>query len=263
MKLFILPLLFGSLSAQAFTLGLANGSALQGWQNTELVFRLNASNCGSATSTVTAAMQDAVDVWNGIPNSKLELKYGGSTTTTVAAATAFTATDLPVVICDPNFNTTTGQAGDNGVMGVGQFQTVNLVIRGGYVLLNADTTNSPTRNITTMNATQIAIVLAHEMGHVLGLGHSTEEPALMYFSTGTKAALRLSQDDMDGIAYLYPRSEPSDGVFGCGTLTVGGGPNPPSPWMAPMLFLIWFLLIPYLSTRNLKSSTLRNRANSF
>ena len=45
----------------------------------------------------------------------------------------------------------------------------------------------------------------------------------MYYDATSKANLSLSQDDVDGISYLYPRKELSgDKLFGCGTLAVVG-----------------------------------------
>ncbi|CAK7317473.1 MMP3 [Vulpes lagopus] len=50
------------------------------------------------------------------------------------------------------------------------------------------------------------IVAAHELGHSLGLFHSAEPSTLMYsfYNLLTDpASFRLSQDDVDGIQFLY------------------------------------------------------------
>ena len=47
-------------------------------------------------------------------------------------------------------------------------------------------------------------VALHEIGHALGLDHSLDTSAIMYYAyTGTNA---LQADDIDGIQYLYGRS---------------------------------------------------------
>lgn len=52
------------------------------------------------------------------------------------------------------------------------------------------------------------IVLAHELGHSLGLSHSNDPGALMYptYSYTDPSEFRLPQDDIDGIQAIYGRS---------------------------------------------------------
>ncbi len=48
-------------------------------------------------------------------------------------------------------------------------------------------------------------VVVHEMGHMLGLGHSAESEATMYYAVGPgdDRGRTLHQDDIDGICSLY------------------------------------------------------------
>ncbi|GEM_PF-1425185 len=46
-------------------------------------------------------------------------------------------------------------------------------------------------------------ILAHEMGHILGLGHTRHREATMYFSGGGIEMRTLEQDDINGLCYIY------------------------------------------------------------
>lgn len=93
---------------------------------------------------------------------------------------------------DANFS-----AGDLGLALI--TTTSNTTITGSVVLLN-DKDNSEFRNLEYHEA---VAVVAHELGHALGLGHSQEEESLMYASLVTKRT-HLGLDDIHGISYLYP-----------------------------------------------------------
>lgn len=65
-------------------------------------------------------------------------------------------------------------------------------------------------------------VLAHEIGHAIGLGHSENSSALMYYRT-VNLRTNLGQDDVDGVTYLYPMHVDAFGLSGgllgsCGTI---------------------------------------------
>src|SRR5690606_37659401 len=59
-------------------------------------------------------------------------------------------------------------------------------------------------------------ILAHEMGHALGLHHSKDPASVMTYENHDwgPAPSHLSQDDKDGIVYLYPQESPLLGLIG-------------------------------------------------
>jgi len=81
----------------------------------------------------------------------------------------------------------------------------------GVVLLN-DTEDTQFNDLSEDD--QVA-VLAHELGHAFGLGHSSVVNSLMYFSTVDKRKT-LGQDDRDAITYLYP---PESNIANCATVS--------------------------------------------
>jgi hypothetical protein len=62
-------------------------------------------------------------------------------------------------------------------------------------------------------------ILVHEIGHALGLGHSSDPRATMYTSGSGLRWRSLEQDDVDGVCALYP----GRGSGGCGADPCPGG----------------------------------------
>ena len=79
------------------------------------------------------------------------------------------------------------------------------------------------------------------MGHTLGLGHSQDLNALMYYDESLKQNLALAQDDIDGITYLYPRNElGNDKTMGCSTVSL----KSPPPSMGTRISILFMLFAP-------------------
>jgi len=72
-------------------------------------------------------------------------------------------------------------------------------------------------------------ILAHEIGHAIGLGHSPVIDSLMYYQS-ISTRFRLGWDDIDGITYLYPTEQP---FSGCGSVDLNQ--SPPNQ-MGPLIF---------------------------
>lgn len=90
---------------------------------------------------------------------------------------------------------------------------------------------------------QIAVI-AHEIGHAIGLGHSDVKAALMYYRI-VNLRRNLGQDDVDGVSYLYPVKFDGFGLLGgCGTISDGKNPpsNPPF-WQMGITLGLFILII--------------------
>ncbi len=77
-------------------------------------------------------------------------------------------------------------------------------------------------SLATASNSVILATFAHELGHALGLGHSSVEYSLMYYSVGGKDQDFLSEDDMKGISWLYPLDKKLAGFAGsCASISDG------------------------------------------
>ncbi len=223
----------------------------RGWAQRPLVFHVNRTNC---PADLDVFLDQAVELWNSVPGSSLKVEIGSDTTNTIGQLWAGSATDVPMIACDPNFSATASVDG-NSIPGVGFLRgsSLNPVTNGG-LLLNVE--SGADANINQLSDTLVAVVVAHEIGHVLGIGHTSDKSALMYYDATAKQNLALSQDDRDAVSFLYPRDEISnlDLIGGCGaiqSLARGSGPGAP-PWGGNSLGLIGGLYLAYWVFRQLR-----------
>jgi hypothetical protein len=214
-------LLFPS-ATLAFTLITSN---MKGWDKDEVKFFLNPADCSVSAGRIEEAIEHAVNLWNSVPSSRLRATYMGQTSDTGRAPD-------PVISCMTS--------GIEGAVGVGIISTGGGVIQSGEIQLNS--IPDDVGNIAATTDAQLDIALAHEMGHVFGLGHSTAESSLMYYTLGSKERLSLSQDDIDGMTWLYPRNEPGDGFLGCGSLGGGTAPGPGGSLLWVLAAASWMAL---------------------
>jgi hypothetical protein len=231
MKLSILvSLVLSSACGFAFSLNSSSNSNFKGWSNPNIQFVINSSNCPSGID-VAGTINGALAIWNNLATSNVNLSVVGTTTST-------TYTNPITIYCESNYSTVLGSstAADTSP-GAASIHPSGDNISTGILILNASTGKA---NIGNYNSTTLAIVLAHEIGHLMGLGHSQDIDALMYYDASLKKSLSLAQDDIDGASYLYPRNElGSDKQLGCSTVQ-----EVPPPSNGTKLLLTLFLLAP-------------------
>lgn len=233
---YVLIFLF-PIGLQAFTLISTNPNQ-QGWAGKTVSFALNPSGC---PGNINSILTDAVNLWNSVPWSGLKVEIAGSSSASAAQAFGGSASEAAVIVCDTNFGATTG-ANANNVAGVGLvFGTLMPIVKGS-LLLNAQA--GANASIANMSSSEAAVIAAHEIGHVLGFGHSADEKALMYYDASYRSNLALGQDDMDAISYLYPRDELSgQQIMGCGTVLTTRG-KPPGP--VNIILYLFLLSLPFV-----------------
>ncbi|MCY4381011.1 MAG: matrixin family metalloprotease [Proteobacteria bacterium] len=116
------------------------------------------------------------------------------------------------------------------------------------------------KEIPVVIASMLEIILTHELGHCLGLGHPhTSSKSIMSYKTLTQVKpgiqTSLAIDDMAGAIYLYPTTGDPSGFGSCGSMAYAGGDvrsqitNNPSmmrDFPGMMLFWLIFLYTPFL-----------------
>ncbi len=229
MKYLFLFLIFMT-SAQAFTLN--NNFAAAFKKNKVKVYVAGDSTCTNIN--VTAAdlqsyVKPAIDkFWNEVPTSRLRLKESGFSNP-IATADINNAR-----LCSPTDTTCINEAGTAGqtvlppvdgiVISCNQLAdnydgpSVIAVtvpnsfsgkkIKGAVILIN----DVPGGKFEGLSRSDRIGVIAHEIGHAIGLGHSEEKEALMYYQV-VNLRKSLGQDDIDGVTYLYPIK-----LDGCGLI---------------------------------------------
>jgi hypothetical protein len=172
---------------------------------------------GLGLDDTISAFQTALQTWNDDPRTDIRYEYVGTTD----ANAGFDDYDgvNTILFDDPHHDGLHAVPGSftcpaGGVIAIGGpwFYSVNLPYHGYRVheSVEADIiTNDGTQCLFQSNRTVAEEVFTHELGHTLGLGHTSDPDAIMFASVhndGRGAALK--QDDLDGIAEFYRVSGP-------------------------------------------------------
>lgn len=240
--------LFLSTSAHAWTLVSPN---LQGWANHSIVVHYNFSTCGVDAEQMLGRLDQAIAAWNKTSGSDLAVSRPATASSSTAADfLAGTTTDVPLVVCDQSFATSNSVDADF-IPAATRLSMPTGRIEYGGVMLNAEASGAA--SMANLSDEQIVVTLAHELGHVFGLGHSSATAALMYYSINDKVSPIVTEDDLDGVAFLYPRNEFSGGMFGCSSVPAK---NTSLPWPLAVGFLI-FIGISLALGRRMRTTSAR------
>lgn len=251
--IFILSILLSS-QVLAYTLNNNFGASFKDSDvNVNIDELTTCANAGVSVEDLRDMIDPAVEkFWNRVPTSKLRLKFGGFSNTTTnistgrlcaptddecitdAGATVIAPVKDIVIACNNNSN----NFKDPNVLAVtipNNFSGKKIV--GSVILINDWSTS-----FANLSRSDKIGVIAHEIGHAIGLGHTDDKAALMYYRT-VNLRKTLGEDDMRGVSYLYPMQLDAGGLLGgCGTIQAAGTP-PTNPPFWPMAISLGVLIL--------------------
>jgi hypothetical protein len=179
----------------------------------QVIFRINSA--GAYNSQTVNQVLTALSAWSNVSGSALRVVSGGSTTGCGLLARdgentiSFNNCDNYSAFAPSPGASCSGVLGAAGIINftLAQSRVVNGVTF--YRALEGNVSFNPYAACYFSNNCNFAEVATHELGHALGLGHSTDTTATMYpyaHFDGRCAALRT--DDANAIRFMYPGSAP-------------------------------------------------------
>lgn len=184
----------------------------------QVIFRINAA--GAYNSQTVTQVLAAMNAWSSVSGAALRVVSGGSTSGCGLLARdgentiSFNNCDNYSAFAPAPGASCSGVLGAAGIINftLSQSRAVNGVTF--YRALEGNVSFNPYAACYFSNNCNFAEVATHELGHALGLGHSTDANATMYpyaHFDGRCAALRT--DDTNAIRFMYPGSAPPTTQF--------------------------------------------------
>ena len=152
-----------------------------------------------------AAVDGALAVWTNVPTSSLILVDGGTTNPGPFGQCGISR----IVFNDPG-NEITNPSGCSGILAMGGFCTngestvVNDTVFN-RIVVGKVTFNDGWNNCRGWTQCNVAEVATHEIGHTIGLGHSTDGAATMRANAHFDGRCAgLATDDINAVTFVYP-----------------------------------------------------------
>ena len=175
-------------------------------------FNVNYRNSGISESATIEAVKQGFQIWEDDPGSTVEFSYSGETTKVG-------------VNLEDNVNTVswvTPPAGTGWLAQANWMATTNGEILGFDIRISR---NYNWSNGAASGRYDIATVVAHEVGHGIGLGHGPSSSDLMHALIQQGSAKGLGAGDRSGAAFLYPAPLMCNGQVVTVDLSIGQVPT--------------------------------------
>jgi hypothetical protein len=172
-----------------------------------VVFYINTANAPG--DDIVADMVAGMTAWSTAAGTSVRLTNAGDTTG-CGVQLADGKNTISFNNCDNYFSPSAGCTGILAVSGIVRYYPTQTRTINGRVFSKAQEANvafNPYLFCNFSNRCQIQEVATHELGHAIGLGHSTDAAATMapIAHYDNRCAL-LNADDVAGVAFIYPGS---------------------------------------------------------
>ncbi|MGI8784553.1 MAG: BACON domain-containing protein [Acidobacteriota bacterium] len=177
-------------------------------------FRVNLTGAPLPGATTTSAINASLQAWNNVAATRISLVNGGAT----ALRGVNNSDNINVISFGDPDNDVPDLSGCSGTLAIAyvSYYLANHTVSGISFgeLLDADIVFNNGIECSMTVASSLEEVCGHEVGHTIGLGHSSENPsepnsvlldALMYYRArrdGRGASVRA--DDISGVQVIYP-----------------------------------------------------------
>lgn len=173
--------------------------------NGDVVFYVNPA--GAPNWDYQDDIRQALNAWSSAAGVKMRAILGG-TTSGCGAQTADGKNSISFNNCDGFFAPSSGCSGLLAVGGIVRYSTKDTKTVNGmtfYRGVEANVSFNPFALCNFANRCQLQESLTHEIGHALGLGHSSDSNATMNaFAHFDGRCASVSADDTTGITRVYP-----------------------------------------------------------
>ncbi|MCB0414221.1 MAG: matrixin family metalloprotease [Bdellovibrionales bacterium] len=189
----------------AYTLSNAPQKKIVGFQDQRLSVRINPKNC---SDNIHGLVNEAIQFMNTLPKRRFHLEFTKNSVWPSHSLRTFQFEGAILITCSKEFKEDSNGFNPNRVAGVAANNFPQQPLSKGFVILNfspfiQDATNASFNNPKYSSLKKV-IVIAHELGHVLGLGHSSIHQSLMNPFVWEKKNLTFHEDDIKGFHSIYP-----------------------------------------------------------
>lgn len=237
MKLFLFLLISASPIVEAFVL---LNPKYELHDATKAKVKVSSEGCtanGIPDGDIVEGIKWAIEFWNDVPESRLKLSYGGK------SSASLTDSRIPV---------------NEIIVGCGPLPSLQILGATQHDRGNGSARVAMNEAVYTgaYNKNSFIGTMTHEIGHGLGLYHSNDPASVMTYANHAwvDRPKYISQDDIDGVVYLYPNKSAMGGLLGSCSSFAGDGTATFSFFRDFLVGLGGILLVSALIHRALKRS---------